>query len=172
MKRNWLIPLVLVTALVGFTGVLSAQGSPHGPHQGDGQWGGPMAGPMGGGGDFQRLLHMLRNANDLDVTDEQISQIESILENARPLFEALGEQLHTQRDAWRESNDPAIFDEAASRQFAAGQSALHADLMVHQMQTRAEVLSVLTPEQREALEEIRGERQGRRGGKRHSKPCR
>jgi Spy/CpxP family protein refolding chaperone len=115
---------------------------------------------------------MLRNANDLDVTDEQIDQIESILENARPRFEALGEQLRTQRDAWQESNDPAVFDEAATRQFAENQAALHANLMVHQMQTRAAVLSVLTPEQRETLQQIRSEMQGRRGGKKHSKPCR
>jgi len=176
MKRNWLISMVLFTVLVGFTALAGAQGGPPGDHPGHGQWGGPPAGPMGGGGDFQRLLHMLRMAGDLDVTDEQIEQIESILENARPQFEALGEQLRTQREAWQEENDPAVFDEVAARQFIEAQSALHTDLMLLGMQTRAEVLSVLTAEQREALEQIRAERRGNCGedgprkgrrGKRH-----
>lgn len=176
MKRYWLISLVLFTVLVGFTGPVGAQGGPPGDHPGHGHWGSPPAGPMGGGFDFQRLLHMLRMANDLDVTDEQIGQIESILENARPQFQALGEQLHTQREAWREANDPAVFEEAAARQFVEVQSALHTDLMLLGMQTRAEVLSVLTPEQREALEQIRTDRRGNCGedgprqgprGKRH-----
>ncbi len=169
MKRNWLISLVLLTVLVGFTGLVGAQGGPPGNHPGHGQWGGPPAGPMGGGGNFQRLLHMLRMANDLDVTDEQISRIESILENARPQFEALGEQLHTQREAWLEANDPAVFDEVAARQFVEAQSALHTDLMLLRMQTRAEVLSILTPEQREALKAMKDSGKERFRGKRHPK---
>ena len=176
MKRNWLISLVLFTVLVGFTPLAGAQGGPPGNYPGHGQWGGPPAGPMGGGGDFHRLLHMLKMANDLDVTDEQIAQIEGILENARPQFEALGEQLRTQGEAWRETNDPAVFDEAAARQFAESQAVLRADMMIQHMQTRAAVLSVLTPEQRENLEQLRAERRGNRGeygprkgprGKRH-----
>ncbi len=172
MKKKWFVSLVLFTALIGFTGVAGAQGGPPGNFPRQDGWGGPPAGPMGGGGDSQRLLHMLRMANDLDVTDEQITQIEGILENARPQFESLGEQLRTQGEAWREANDPAVFDEAAARQFAESQAALRADMMVQHMQTRAAVLSILTPEQREALEQIKNDRQGRRGGKRHSKPCR
>ncbi len=163
MKRNWLITLVLLTVLVGFTGLVGAQGGPPGNHLRHGQWGGPPAGPMGGGGDFHRLLHMLRMTNNLDVTDEQIEQIEGILENARPQFEALGEQLRTQGEAWREANDPAVFDEAAARQFAESQAALRADMMTQHMQTRAAVLSILTPEQRENLEQIRADRRGNCG---------
>lgn len=124
---------------------------------------------MGGGVDFQRLLHRLQMANDLDVTDEQIEQIETILENARPQLEALGEQLHTQKEAWQETNDPAVFDEVAASQFVEAQSALHTDLMLLGMQTRAEILSILTPEQREALEQIRADRHGNCGENGHSK---
>ncbi len=105
-----------------------------------------------------------------------MNAIESILEKARPQFEALGEQLRTQGEAWREANDPAVFDEAAARQFAESQAALRADMMIQHMQTRAAVLSILTPEQREALEQIKNERRGNCGehgprkgprGKRH-----
>ena len=172
MKKNWFVSLVVLTVLIGLAGVAGAQGGPPGHHPGHGGWGGPQADDMGGPGEFHHLLHMLRMANDLGVTDEQIEQIEVILNAARPQFEALGEQLRTQGEAWREANDPAVFDEGAARQFANSQAALRADVMVLHMQTRAEVLSVLTPEQRDALEQIKGERQGRRGEKRHSKPCR
>ena len=172
MKKKWFVSLVLFTALIGFAGVAGAQGGPSGNHPGHGGWGGPQADNMGGPGEFHRLLHMLRMANDLGITDEQIEQIEAILDTAKPQFEALAEQLRTQGEAWREANDPAVFDEAAARQFADSQSILRADMMVQHMRTRAEVLSVLTLEQREALEQIKNDRQGRRGGKRHSKPCR
>ncbi len=172
MKKKILVSLILFTALIGFTGVAGAQGGPPGHHPGNGGWSGPQAGDMGGPGKFHRILHMLKMANDLGVTDEQIEQIEVILDTARPQFEALGEQLRTQGEAWQEANDPAVFDEAAARQFADSQAALRADMMVQHMQTRAAVLSILTPEQREALEQIKSDREGRRGGKRHSKPCR
>ena len=172
MKKNIFVSLVLFTALIGFAGVAGAQAGPPGHHPGHGGWDGPHAGDLGGPGEFHRLLRMLKMADDLGVTDEQIEQIEEILDTARPQFEALGEQLRTQGEAWREANDPAEFDEAAARQFADSQAALRADMMVQHMQTRAGVLSILTPEQREALEQIKSDRHGRRGGKRHSKPCR
>lgn len=165
--KRWYFSLVLATILVGFTGWLGAQDAPLGP--GHGHWGGPPAGGMGGPGDFHRLLHMLRTANDLDVTDEQIDQIEAVLDNARPQVEAVAEQLRTRREAWQEANDPTVFDEAEARQFADGQAALHADLMVLHMQTRAEVLSILTPEQRDAVKSIRGGMNEGFRGKRHPK---
>lgn len=107
---------------------------------------------------------MLQNADDLNVTDEQIAQIEAILDTARPQMEALREQLQTQREAWQETNDPAVFDEVTSREFIEAQSALHNDLMILGMRTRAEALSVLTTEQQEALKDMKNcSRRGFRG---------
>lgn len=161
-------PLALAIILVGLTGLLAAQDSTARTDLGPGPRGGHQAGP-GAFGDFGRLLHMLQSANDLNVTDEQISQIEAVLENARPQLETLGEQIHTQKEAWQEANDPAVFDEVAARQFIEAQSVLRADLMLLGMQTRAEVLSVLTAEQQDALKAMKDSMRGRSRGKQHSK---
>lgn len=163
--KRWLTPLVLAMMMVGVTGWLGAQDAPAGPPCGPR---GHQAGP-GGFGDIGHLLNMIQNAEDLDITDEQIEQIETVLDTARPQMETLREQLQTQREAWQETNDPAVFDEVASRQFIDAQSLLHADLMLLGMQTRAEALSVLTPEQQEALKDMKKCRRKGPRGKRHSR---
>lgn len=168
--KRWLVPLTLAVILVGVTGWLGAQDAPAGPTHRAGLRGGHHGGP-GEFGDIGRLLNMLQNANDLDVTDEQIAQIEAVIENARPQLETLREQLQTQRETWQEANDPAIFDETASREFIEAQSTLHADLMLLGMQTRAEALSVLTPEQQDALKDMKKcMRKGPRGKRQSKRP--
>ena len=166
--KRWLTPLVLAMILVGVTGWLGAQDMSDGPPRG------PRAHQAGPGeiGDIGHLLKLLRNADDLDITDEQIEQMEAIFDNARPQMEALREQLQTLREAWQETNDPAIFDEVASRQFIEAQSVLHADLMLLGMQTRAKALSILTPEQQTALKDLKSSMSKGPRGKRHSKPNR
>lgn len=167
MKRNrWFLPLVLATVLIGFTGWVGAQGGP-GQHHGQGHgWDmGSGPGDHGRHGDPHRLLHILQNVSDLGVTEEQLEQIETVFETAQPQIEALTEQMRTEREAWHEACDPAVFDEGAARQFANAQAAVHADLMILRMQTRAEALSYLTPEQLDSLKELKGNGRGRSCGK-------
>jgi Spy/CpxP family protein refolding chaperone len=155
--------LVITTCLVTVAlapAALLAQGFPGGP--GRGGPGGPGHGPG-----LERLLHRL--GDELGLTDTQRDEIDAILAAGQPTVEALREQLVDARQAFRDSNDPVIFDEAAARAFAESQSQLHADLMVETMRLHSQVLSVLTEEQREQLDELRARRgQGRhrRGGKR------
>ena len=132
-----------------------------------------FAGPGGGGpegfdrgGDLGMLHRITRMANRIDLSDEQVAQIESILEAAKPEAESLRTQLREGMETFRESHEPGQFDEASARAFAEAHAAIRVDLMVHEMKTRASVMAMLTPEQIEELQtlrEERGEKAGRRG---------
>jgi Spy/CpxP family protein refolding chaperone len=162
-----IVPLVVVAmlALPG-SAVQAEEGTPQGPPgvcDGHGPRGPALAPGLGMG--------LLRGAHRLDLTEAQLDQIDAIFEASRPQVETLRNELRTSREAWAESHDPAQLDETAARVFADQQAALHADLMVLHMQTRAQALSVLTDEQRAELEAMREERQSRgfRRGHRHCK---
>lgn len=170
-----IVPVALIAVLVLPAWVaLAADGAPpetppgvcdgHGPHGPRGAGMGPAMGPGHG-------HHMLRGIARLDLSEGQRDQIEAILDGNREQVDALRDQLRSEREAWAESNDPALFDEAAAQAFADRQAALHADLTVLHMQIRAQVLSVLTDEQRAELEAMRGEGRGKsfRRGIRHGR---
>lgn len=152
-----IVPLALIAAVVAVPAVAFDGFGPGGHHRGHGGPGGP--GLMIG----ERLLHM---GCEIGLTDDQRASIEAILEATRPEAEAILEAMQEAREAWRESHDPTVFDEAAARAFADAQAGYHADLMVLGMDTAAQVLAVLTAEQIEQLEEIRDTRRERRGGAR------
>lgn len=164
MKRL-LIPATLVLALAALPAFAwhgkSEADCPRHPDGGHG-----MMHHMGGPDDVGMLMHLLHLSDTLGLTDQQKTDIKAVMDAAQPEFQVLQEKLETARDQWRENSDPANFDEDAARAFAQSQAALHADLMVLSMKTRAEVLSKLTPEQQEQLRQLREE--GRPSG-RHGK---
>jgi hypothetical protein len=81
----------------------------------------------------------------------------------RGCIEPLRTQLHGTVQEYRESNDPARFDESAFRSFLESVSPLKIDIEVAGARALSRVYSVLTPEQREQMHEFRGPA-GRRGG--------
>ena len=175
-NRRTLTLILSLTLAVAALPILVVAGGPGGRPDCDGDGPGPFAGggpgmhgPDGfGGPHLERFLE--HAASWLDLTEEQEAQIQAIVEAARPGMEALREQTQSQRQAFHESFDPAAFDEAAVRAFAAQQSVLHTEMMVQGMTTWSQVYQVLTPEQREQLDEHRQRMQdrhgkrGRRGG--------
>ena len=121
--------------------------------------GGHHRGP--GGLRFLRLLNRL--ADRLELTDEQRAQIESIIEEGLPPIRELREQMAEARQEFRSSTSPTEFNEEAVRAQAQAQAQLHEEIMVASMKLKAQVFSVLTPEQLEELEELRelfGDRRG------------
>ena len=151
------------------SGPVGAWGPGPGPHGGGPGW----FGPHDGGHQLGFLEHMLpRLADELGLSDEQLAQIQTIVDAARPEIERLGGLLEENREAYRSANsDPTVFDEDAFRAHAAEQHQLQTDLMVVIGKTKAEALKVLTPEQLAQLEEMRGEfgkRAFRRGAGRPS----
>lgn len=165
MKARHMILTIATAVLCTAPMAALAQGGPGG---GPGWHGGDMGGDHLGF--FERGLP--RMAEELGLGDEQLEKIQAIADAARPEIEGYAERLRKSREAYRAANDdPTVFDEASFRSHAADQHEIQTDLMVAVGKAKAEIFAVLTPEQREQLEEMRGsfgKRAFRRGGGRRS----
>jgi len=146
-----------------------AWGGGHGPHGGNQGWFGDGEGGHG----LRFFEHMLpRLAEELGLSDEQLSEIQTIVDEARPKIEEYAQQLREGREAYREEiEDPTYFNPEAFRAHAEIQHGIQTNLGLVAGQAKADALKVLTPEQLEQLEEMRGnfgKRTFRRGGGRRS----
>jgi Spy/CpxP family protein refolding chaperone len=177
MKTRNIILTILAAVLIAVPGSAVAQSGPgYGP--GGGSYG-PHGGHHGGftGGDGGGVLRFFEHAlprltERLELSDEQVAQIQAILDEAHPGIERYVGLLQERREAYRAANDdPTVFDEVTFRLHAADQHANQVELMVVAGTAKADIFQVLTPEQREQLEEMRGDfgkRSPRRGGGRRS----
>ncbi|MCK5377491.1 MAG: Spy/CpxP family protein refolding chaperone [Acidobacteria bacterium] len=176
MKTQNIILTILAAVLIAVPGSALAQSGPgYGP--GGGNYG-PHGGHHGGfagrhGGDILRFFeHALpRLAERLELSDEQVAEIQAILDEEGPVIQGFVEDLRSGHEAWRETTDPSVFDEVAVRNFAESQGSIHVELIVVADRAKARVLQVLTEEQLAQLEEMRanfgkglkGRSSGRRG---------
>jgi Spy/CpxP family protein refolding chaperone len=170
MKARHIISTIAALAILAAPTAVLAQGGPkdgpgpHGPGPG-GFFGGPGGDHLGF---FERGLP--RMAEDLGLSDEQLEKIEGIVDATRPKVEDYAEQLRESRESFRaENSDLTKFDEPAFRAHALQQYQIQTELMVVVGKAKAEIFSILTPEQREQLEEMRGafgQKSFRRGGRR------
>jgi protein CpxP len=134
--------------------------------RGDGQgrrgaWHGQgMRGGFGGDRLFARL----------NLTDDQKAKIkqtrQSFMESNKPLLD----QLKSKRQELRQASEGGTFNEALATQKLTDMAGLQAKLMGARIQLRQQMLSVLTPEQKTQLDQLktqfktdRGDRGGRRG---------
>ncbi len=183
MRVRNIIPTIAAAALIAVPLTLIAQGVPGGgTGQGPGgPGGGPGGGawghgPHGGGNGFDHGLGFIermlpRLAEELGLTEEQLEEIGAIVDEARPEIERLGDELKALHQTRRENHDPAVFNEGEVRSFAADLAKIQVELMVVGEEARAKALQVLTEEQRQQLEEMRGsfaKRSTRRSGGRRS----
>lgn len=183
MRARHIILTIAAVAILTAPAAVLAQTGP-GPGDGSGSggaWGGGQ-GHRGGdqgrfgnpeGADglrfFERMLPRL--AEELELSEEQLSEIQAIVEEARPKIEAYAQQLREGREVYRAANqDPTVFNEGAYRAHAAAQHNIQTELGVVAGKAKADALKVLTPEQLEQLEEMRGRfgKNVRRGGGRRS----
>jgi len=169
MKARNIILTITAAALIAAPGVLLAQqgpgdcdgSGPHGPRGGDGFFG------SHGGPGFLRMLPRL--AAHLELTEEQQTQIEAIVDAAQTEIEPLREQAQTERETFREGHEPGDFDEATFRAHFETQAQLHVEMQLIGSEMKSSVFNVLTPEQQAELLELRelfGDRGGRGAGKR------
>jgi Spy/CpxP family protein refolding chaperone len=169
--RNIILTIAALATLAAPTTVLAQGGPGGGPgHHGPGPgW----SGEPGGGdhlGFFERGLP--RMAEALGLSDEQLEEIQAVIDAARPQIEDYAEQLREGREAYRAANDDlTVFNENAFRVHALEQHEIQTDLMVVVGKAKADIFSLLTSEQRDQLEEMRGNfgrKSFRRGGGRRS----
>ncbi|MEM5786786.1 MAG: Spy/CpxP family protein refolding chaperone [Syntrophobacteraceae bacterium] len=92
--------------------------------------------------------------DELNLSDEQESQIHSILSEERPNVKPLIQQLKQGREQFDALAQDGTFDEARVRAVAVQQAAIITELMVMKERTKAKVLAVLTAEQRAEAREL------------------
>ncbi len=134
---------LLVTAALFVAGCAGAFGQRGGPPEGFG--GGRMPG------------RMFRN---LDLTDQQRTEIKKIMEAERSIMQPVHEQLRENREALKTATKDGQFNEAEVTKLAEKQGDLMAQVIVSRERVQSQIWQILTPEQREKLAQWREEGAG------------
>lgn len=111
---------------------------------------GPPPPPHGGPGGFG-----LRLLDQLNLTDEQQTQINALLDAQRTDAQPIHEELMQAREALRTAAEAGTFDdeEVTAQAVIVGQAT--AELTIRQTRTEWSIYQLLTPEQRTKLAELR-----------------
>lgn len=101
----------------------------------------------------RRILN--RIADRLDLTDEQKSQIRQIFQDARPRVQPLVQQAIATRHDLQEATANGTFNEAQVRVLAERQGRTVGQLIVEKERVKTQIYNVLTPEQRQKVEQMK-----------------
>jgi periplasmic protein CpxP/Spy len=115
-------------------------GQKRGGHRGFGARGG-----FGHGAMFQNL----------NLTEDQKARMKQIRESFSERTKSLREQLRAKGQELRQANESGTFNEALATQVLTQEAGLKAKLMGEQSRLHQEMLTVLTPEQRTQMEQLR-----------------
>lgn len=115
---------------------------------------------MGRGGHGPGLMRALRQ---LDLTDDQKSQIQTLMERNQKQHQAARENVQAAMADFREVMAAETFNETAIRQAFQKAAAAREEAMVLRARTFHQVRQVLTPEQQAELEKMRQQRLQKRG---------
>lgn len=91
----------------------------------------------------------------LNLTDAQKASIKQIRQSFGERTKSLREQLRAKRQELRQANHGGTFNEALATQNLTESAGLQAKLMGEQFKLRQEMLTVLTPEQKTQLDQMR-----------------
>ncbi len=140
-----------VAAVLGIVAVLvPAAIWAAGPFGHGGRMDGMGFGPLGFAGG-----NVLRVADKLGLSADQVTQIKGVLAAAQTANNATRDQLRTNQQAFQASYNPAQFNAAAVNAYVAQQTPLLQQLFVSRLQTEANVLGVLTPAQLAQYNQLR-----------------
>ena len=102
----------------------------------------------------------------LNLTDDQKAKMkqtrQSFMESNKPLFD----QLKAKRQELRQASEGGTFNEALVTQKLTEMAGLKAKLMGARIQLRQQMLSVLTPEQKTQLDQLKAQFKANHGGRR------
>ena len=114
-------------------------------------------------GHFGRRGGEGRMFKNLDLTDAQKAQIKQIHENSRAEIRPIAEQVRAKRQEIRQAREGGTVNEALVTQKLTEIAPLEAKLIAERARVHEQMLSVLTPEQRTKLEQMREQFKSRRG---------
>jgi len=155
MKKS-IRTLVIATAIAGGVAAGIAYAAP--PGAGEGCAYGRQSMGMGPGMGMGRHgmdsdSHIDRMAGMLDLSKEQRDKVRAIVDKARPQTRALRDKLSENRTQLHALMQQDAVKEADIRKLADSQGKLIADMIVQRSKMRNEIHAVLTPEQREKLQQ-------------------
>jgi periplasmic protein CpxP/Spy len=130
-----------------------------GEWRGQGKRGGHREGFRGGRGGFGGGA-MFRQLN---LTDDQKARMKQIRESFGERTKSLREQLRAKHQELRQATSSGTFNEALATQKLSEEAVLKAKLMGEQFKLHQETLTVLTPEQRTQMEQLREQFKTKRG---------
>jgi len=91
----------------------------------------------------------------LNLTEDQKTQMKQIRESYRERTQSLRQELRAKRQGLRQANQGATFNEGLATQVLTESAALEAKLMGERFKMRQEMMALLTPEQKNQLEQRR-----------------
>lgn len=134
-----------------------------GPRDGGTAMDPPQEAIDGGHGGMGPGRHFARMAKELNLTEDQKTQIKTILESERQNAAPLRKQLAENREEMRKAIESQPFDESAVRALATRQNAARVELIVSRARVKSQIHALLTPEQRDMAKKLRAEGKGRHG---------
>ncbi|MGB8011729.1 MAG: Spy/CpxP family protein refolding chaperone [Terriglobales bacterium] len=108
-------------------------------------------------GDFH---HMLKQLN---LTSDQHAQVKAIFEKEKPAIEPLMQQMRQNHDAMKALEASGPFDEAKTRALATQNSQTMVELQVEHARIKAQIMQVLTADQKAKLAQIEADREAEMG---------
>ena len=150
MKRmTYFITGAVMAAMLATGASTYAQGP------GFGRRGGGPGGPGFGGPGLALPLR------ELNLTDAQQQQVQSIRERHRDDARQVAERLRTAMEAQRKAVETVPVNESLIRSTTQELADVQADAAIAQAHARSEILSILTADQRSQLAKLQGDREAR-----------
>lgn len=149
---------IAILTLAAGAPMLIAQDQPR--HQGPGPGGPPPGGRGGPGMRGPGGPGFGPGFRELDLTDDQKTQMKSIADSHRDEMRAAGEKARAAHDGMQALLDADAIDESAIRAKSAEVASAEADMMILNAKMRRESQQVLTSEQQAKLKELRSGREG------------
>jgi len=155
MKKSskLLLAGVLIVSSLGLVAAVSAKPFSEGPGC---ERGGHHMGSDHKYGD--RGFNVDRIAKKLNLTDDQRTQIEAIVEGSKQQMSDRREKMQASREQLKELIQQSPLNETEVRKVADAQGDLKADMIVLRAQQRAKINAILTDDQRIQLEDMRGKK--------------
>ncbi|SHJ36454.1 protein CpxP [Malonomonas rubra DSM 5091] len=165
MKKQVLIPALLIGTLVTSSIAMAAPG-----------FGKFRSGDCDGNGKGRQAITFEQHEERagqrlekmtaiLDLSEEQQAQVKQLLNNNWQERQDGRSEMQAARDAMREARQAEPFNEGAFRTAVAELNELKTDKMVERAQQKEELFALLTPEQQEKAETLRGLMSGPGKGK-------
>jgi len=101
------------------------------------------------------------HARALNLTDDQRTQMKSVMAKEKPVLKPLFTQMATTRQQLRQLEMSDTFDEAKVRELATQQAQTMTELTVQQARIHSELYQILTPEQKTKMTQMMQQRQQR-----------